>query len=82
MIARVLLIVIVAAVASFGFICLIRPAKIQSCVLRMQRDNWAWRLNPFRERMKRESYLIYLRWMGVFLLLWAFVAVAGVVLSH
>jgi hypothetical protein len=69
-------------VAVVGICLLLYPAKIQEYVFRCESDNWAWRINPFKEWMKTPSYLTHLRFMGVFLLLFAALLIALAVFAH
>lgn len=80
--ARALSIIVVLAVATFAGMCLLRPATILAYVMRTQSNRWAWRLNPFRDWMTRPSYRTHLRFMGVFVLLWALVGAIAIVMSH
>ena len=76
---RAIAVFVAVAVAALGLSCIVRPAAIQSYVLRSQ-SNRAWKINPFAERIQKSSYRTYLRVMGVVLLLWAaLVAVAALI---
>jgi len=73
---RLLPIVGALGVAAAGICLLLYPAKIQEYLFRCESNGWAWRINPFKERMKTPSYLTYLRSMGVFFLLFAALVIA------
>jgi hypothetical protein len=79
---RVLLIIVVLILAAVGFIGILYPAALQSYVLRTQSDTWAWRLNPFRDRMKRPSYRTYLRFMSIFVLVFALLCAFAIIVSR
>jgi hypothetical protein len=70
-----------AAVAALGFLLVAYPERVQQYVLRTQSDSWAWKVNPFRDWMRRPSYRTYLRFMGFFALLWAALVIAAVLFS-
>jgi hypothetical protein len=69
-------------VAVVGVCFLLYPAKIRDYGVRWESNSWAWRINPFKEWMKRPSYLTYLRFMGVFYLLFAAVVIALAAFAH
>jgi hypothetical protein len=79
---RLLPIVGALGVAVVGICLLLYPAKIQEYVFRCESYGWAWRINPFKEWMKGPSYLTYLRFMGVFLLLFAALLIALAAFAH
>ncbi len=66
------------AIAALGVACLLRPAATQAYVIRTQSNTRVWQLNPFAGWMQRPSYRAYLRFMGVFMLLFAVLLIMGV----
>lgn len=70
------------ALAAIGVFCFVRPNVLQAYVLRSQSNSWAWKVNPFRNWMQRPSYLVYLRFMGLFAFLFAVAVAFAVVASH
>jgi len=66
---RMMAVVAAIALAVVAVACLIWPAAIQNYILRTQSGSWTRRLNPFADWMKRPSYRAYLRFMGIFMLL-------------
>jgi hypothetical protein len=65
------------SIAALGVACLLRPAAIQDYVIRSQCKTWIWRINPFADWMRRPSYRAYLRFMGIFILLFAAIVIVG-----
>ena len=66
------------AIAALGVACLLRPAAIQAYVIRTQSNTRVWQLNPFADGMQRPSYRAFLRFMGLFMLLFAALTIMGV----
>lgn len=66
------------AITALGVACLLRPAAIQAYVIRTQSNTRVWQVNPFAGWMQRPSYRAYLRFMGVFMLLFAVLVIMGV----
>ena len=67
------------AIAALGVGCLLRPAAIQEYVIRSQSTTWVWRINPFAAWMQRPSYRAYLRFMGLFMLMFGALVIMGTV---
>jgi len=65
------------AIAVAGIGCLLRPSAIQAYVIRSQSNTWAWRINPFSGWMQRPSYRVYLRFMGLVMLLFGALIILG-----
>lgn len=65
-------------VAALGVACVLRPAAIQDYVIRTQSNTRLWQINPFSGWMQRPSYRVYLRFMGIFMLLFAALLILGV----
>jgi sterol desaturase/sphingolipid hydroxylase (fatty acid hydroxylase superfamily) len=81
-IARAISVVVAFAVAGLGGFCLFRPNAVQDYVLRTQSSSPAWKINPFRNWMQRPSYVTFLRFMGVFMLLFACLLAFAGLASH
>jgi hypothetical protein len=79
---RLLPIVGALGIAVVGICLLLYPANIQEYILRCESNSWAWQINPFKERMKKPSYLTYLRFMGVLVLLFAAVVIGLAAFAH
>jgi hypothetical protein len=52
-------------------VCLVNPAMIQRMALQNRSNRWTSRINPFWGWMQRPSYRVYLRFMGIFMFLFA-----------
>jgi hypothetical protein len=81
-IVRAISVVVALAVAACGGFCLVRPIVVQSYVLGIQSNSWAWKVNPFRHWMQRPSYITFLRFMGLFILLFACTLAFASIASH
>lgn len=78
MLGRMIGVIVGLAIAALGVACLFHPAAIQAYVIRSQSNTRVWQLNPFADWMQRPSYRAYLRFIGVFLLLFAVLVIIGV----
>lgn len=75
---RIIQVAVGLSIAALGAACLLRPAAIQDYLIRSQSETWMWRINPFSDWMQRPSYRAYLRFMGIFILLFAVIVIVGV----